>query len=162
MSAKTHMNANGDALCYVCSLSEDTNTFGMLQKKTYIPFILVLQKAHIAINLRTMVMWWWWWWRENNGNVAVVVVVVENNRNVVVVEEKVNNRNVVAVEVVVVVVVVEEINRDVVVVVVEGKQDRVSQKFVPLILRAIAFERIKNLFLEAVYCSIEYMYSEFQ
>ena len=91
----------------------------------------------------------------------MVVVVVENNRNVVVVEEKVNNRNVVAVEVVVVVV-VEEINRDVVVVVVEGKQDRVSQKFVPLILRAITFEWIKTLFLEAVYCSIEYMYSEFQ
>ena len=60
------------------------------------------------------------------------------------------------------VVVVEEINRDVVVVVVEGKQDRVSQKFVPLILRAITFEWIKTLFLEAVYCSIEYMYSEFQ
>ena len=121
------MNANGDALCFVGSLSEDTNTFGMLQKKTYIPFTLVLQKAHIALNLRTMVMWWWWWGRENNGNVAVVVVVV----------------------------VVEEINRDVVDVVVEGKQDRVSQKFVPLILRAITFEWIKTLFLEAVYCSIE-------
>ena len=134
MSAKTHMNANGDALCFVGSLSEDTNTFGMLQKKTYIPFTLVLQKAHIALNLRTIVMWWWWGGRENNGNVAVVVVVV----------------------------VVEEINRDVVVVVVEGKQDRVSQKFVPLILRAITFEWIKTLFLEAVYCSIEYMYSEFQ
>ena len=150
MSAKTHMNANGDALCFVCSLSEDTNTFGMLQKKTYILFTMVQQKAPIALNLRTIVMWWWWWWRENNGNVAVVVVVVE---------EKVNNRNVVAVEVVVV---VEEISGDVVVVVVEGKQDRVSQKFVPLILRAITFEWIKTLFLEAVYCSIEYMYSEFQ
>ena len=54
------MNANGDALCFVGSLSEDTNTFGMLQKKTYIPFTLVLQKAHIALNLRTIVMWWWW------------------------------------------------------------------------------------------------------
>ena len=53
---------------------------------------------------------------ENKRN--VVVVVVENNRNVVVVVEEVYNKNVVAVEVVVVV--------------VEGKQDRVSQKFVPL------------------------------
>ena len=85
---------------------------------------------------------------------------VENNRNVVVVEEEVYNKNVVAVEVVVVV--VEENNRDVVVVVVEGKQDRVSQKFVPLIFCAITFDWIKTLFLEDVYCSIEYMYSEFQ
>ena len=61
-----------------------------------------------------------------------------------------NNRNVVAVVVVVVVVVVE------------GKQYRVSQKFVPLILCAITFDWIKTLFVEDVYSSIEYMYSEFQ
>ena len=72
----------------------------------------------------------------------------------VVEEEEVNNRNVVVVE--------EENNGDVVVVVVEGKQDRVSQKFVPRILRAITFDWIKTLFLADVYCSIEYMYSEFQ
>ena len=46
--------------------------------------------------------------------------------------------------------------------VVEGKQYRVSQKFVPLILCAITFDWIKTLFVEDVYSSIEYMYSEFQ
>ena len=43
------MNAKGDALCFACYLSEDSNMFRMLQK--HIPFTLVLQKAHIALNL---------------------------------------------------------------------------------------------------------------
>ena len=44
----------------------------------------------------------------------------------------------------------------------ENNAYRVSQKFVPLILRTIAFDQNFIFILEDVYFSIKYMYSEFQ